>query len=135
MLERQHRTKEVLVFAVRAKPHYMFDASPIVPASIEQDHLLRGRKVGRIPLEIPRRTVMLGWFAQGDNAGLARAQVLDDALDRAILSGGVPALEDDEHFVAVLDDVPLHLDEFDLQVVQRGTIDLSSTGPNFQALG
>src|SRR3974377_694270 len=45
-----------------------------------------------------------------------RAQMLDDSLDRAVLTTGVPAFENDQHLVTVLDDVPLNLDELDLQV-------------------
>jgi hypothetical protein len=40
--------------------------------------------------------------------------MLDDALDSTVLTGGIPALENDQDPVTVLDDVPLHLDEFDL---------------------
>ena len=69
---------------------------------------------------------MVGWFSERHNAGLARAQMLDDALDRAIFSGGIPALEDNQDPVPVFDDVPLDLDELDLQVVQRGAISLTA---------
>ena len=57
---------------------------------------------------------MVGRLSERDDAGLARAQMLDDALDRTVLSSGVPALENYQHPVTVLDDVPLHFDEFDL---------------------
>ena len=71
---------------------------------------------------------MVRWLAQSNHAGLARAQMLDDSLDRAILTAGIPAFENDQHLVTVLDDVPLNLDELDLQVAQRGSIALTSTG-------
>ena len=45
--------------------------------------------------------------------------MLDDALDRAILTARVAALHYDKHLVAVPDDVLLDLDELDLQVTQR----------------
>ena len=61
--------------------------------------------------------------------------MLDDTFDRAVLPGGVPPLEDNQNPVAVLDDVPLNLDELNLQVVQRGAIDLSSGGLASQVLG
>ena len=67
---------------------------------------------------------MVGRLSECDDAGLARAQMLDDALDRAVLSGSVPAFENDQDPVAVPDDVPLDFDEFNLQVVQRGAISL-----------
>jgi len=69
---------------------------------------------------------MVGRLSECDDAGLARAQMLDDALDRAIFSGGIPALEDNQDPVLVFDDVPLDLDELDLQVVQRGAISLTA---------
>ena len=61
--------------------------------------------------------------------------MLDDTFDRAVLSGGVPALEDNQNPMAVLDDVPLNLYKLNLQVVQRRAIDLSSGGLAFQVLG
>jgi hypothetical protein len=45
--------------------------------------------------------------------------MFNDALDRTILSRRVTALEDHQHLVAVLDDVPLNLDQLDLQPAQR----------------
>ena len=69
---------------------------------------------------------MVRWLAQSNHAGLARAQMLDDSLDCAVLTAGVPALENDQHLVTMLDDVPLNLDELDLQVAQRGAIALTS---------
>jgi len=42
------------------------------------------------------------------------AEMLDDALDRPVLSARIPTFEYDEHLVAVLDDVPLHFDKLDL---------------------
>ena len=45
--------------------------------------------------------------------------MLDDALDRAILAAGVPALEDHQEPVAVFDDVALDLHELDLQRPKR----------------
>ncbi|MCP1750943.1 hypothetical protein M2226_001983 [Bradyrhizobium elkanii] len=95
----------------------MFDTGAIVPAAVEEDHFLRRGKIGHVPLEIPRRAIMVGWLSERYDAGLARAQMLDDTLDRAVLSGGIPALEDNQNPVAVFDDVSLDLDELDLQVV------------------
>ena len=57
---------------------------------------------------------MIRRLAESDNAGLAWAQMLNDAFDRAVLSAGIPTLKNDQNLMAVLDDVPLHLDEFDL---------------------
>jgi hypothetical protein len=78
--------------------------------------LCRGQ-MRHISLKIQRRSIMVGWLSERHDAGLARAQVLDDALDRAVLSGGIPTLEDNQDPMPVFDDVPLDLDQLDLQVV------------------
>jgi hypothetical protein len=52
--------------------------------------------------------------------------MLDDALDSAVFSGGIPALENDQDSVPVLDNVPLNFDEFDLQVTQRSPVGLAA---------
>jgi hypothetical protein len=41
-----------------------------------------------------------------------------DALDRAVLPGGVPAFEDDQDFVIAPNEMPLQLNQFDLELVQ-----------------
>ena len=51
--------------------------------------------------------------------------MLDDTFDRAVLPGGVPAFEDNQNPVAVLNDMPLNLDELNLQVMQRGAVGLA----------
>jgi hypothetical protein len=54
--------------------------------------------------------------------------MLNDSLDRAVLTAGIPAFENDQHPVTVLDDVPLNLDKLYLQGAQRGAIALTSIG-------
>ncbi|MNZ96418.1 hypothetical protein D3C78_1156100 [compost metagenome] len=116
VLELLDRAHELLVIGLAAKAHHPLDPGAVVPAAVEQHEFLGGRQMDGIALEIPRRAV--GGFAEGDDAGFARAQVLDDALDRAVLAGRVAALEDDQDLVVALDEVPLQLDQFDLQFVQ-----------------
>ena len=53
--------------------------------------------------------------------------MLDDPLDGSVLSAGVPALEDDQHLVTVLDDMPLNLHELDLELAQRGLVPSTAT--------
>lgn len=79
-----------------------------------------------VPLKIPRRTIVVGWLSERNDASLARAQMLDDALYRAVFSSSIAALENEQDPVTVLDDVPLDFDEFNLQVVQRGAISLAA---------
>lgn len=61
---------------------------------------------------------------EGHDARFARAQMLDDALDRAVLTGGVPAFEDDQDFVIAPNEMPLQLDQFDLELVQAVLVGL-----------
>ena len=58
-------------------------------------------------LEVPGASLAVGGWAERHDAGLARAQVLDDMLDRPVLPGGVAALEDHQHALALSDHVSL----------------------------
>src|SRR5450759_1808966 len=71
-----------------------------------------------IALKVPGGAVPVGRLAKRHNAGFPRAEVLNDAFDRPILSGRVTSLEYDQHLVLVLDDVPLNLDELNLEIAQ-----------------
>ena len=51
--------------------------------------------------------------------------MLDDAFNGPVLSACISSLEYHQHFVAMLDDVPLHLDELDLQLAKRCSIVLT----------
>lgn len=42
--------------------------------------------------------------------------MLDNALDRAVLARRIPALQDDQDLVVAFDEVPLQLDEVDLEL-------------------
>ena len=53
--------------------------------------------------------------------------MLDDPLDRPVLSACVTALEDHQHHVAVLDDMLLNLDELDLKIAQRLLVSFAAT--------
>jgi hypothetical protein len=44
--------------------------------------------------------------------------MLDDALNGAVFSRSVASLKNNEYPVSVLNDVPVHLDEFDLKAAQ-----------------
>ena len=113
------RGHEFLILVVAAEPHHMLDAGAIVPAAVEQDHFLENRQLCDIALEIPFRGLAIRWLGQRDDTGFARAQMLDDALDRPILAAGVPPLDDDQNPAVVLDDVALQFHQFDLQFDQQ----------------
>ena len=44
--------------------------------------------------------------------------MLDNALDRAVLAGRIPSLQDDQDFVIAFDEMPLQPDKFDLELAQ-----------------
>jgi len=86
----------------------------VVPAAIEEDQLLGRRQVGHITLKIPGSAVPLRGRPERDDTRFAWAQVFQYAFDRPILAARVTTLAQDEEALALADQVPLQLDEFDL---------------------
>src|SRR6516164_8993136 len=115
VLQWQHLFQEALIFTVRAETHHPFDARPVVPTAIEQDQLLRRWQIRDIALKVPGGAILVGRLAERHDPRLARAEMLDDAFDRAVLPARIPALEYDQHPVPMLNDVALNLDELDLK--------------------
>lgn len=105
-----------------AETHHRLDAGAVVPGAVEQHRLAIRRQVRDIALEIPLAGFALARLGQGDDAGLAWRHVLGDALDRAILSGGVAAFKDDDGLAALVDGPVLGLDQQDLETLQFGVI-------------
>src|SRR5579872_58864 len=122
LLEDRDHLHEFLILALATETHDPLDPGAVVPGAIEEDHFLRRWKIGDIALEIPGAAIPIRGDAQGHHAGIARAQMLDDALDRPILACPVAALEKDEDPLLVADDLALKLDELDLERVQTMTV-------------
>ena len=76
VLESEHRLHELLVSVVRAEAHDTFDTNAVVPASIDEDELLRRREMRGVALKVPAAAVMIGGLAESHDAGLAPAQML-----------------------------------------------------------
>src|SRR5262245_19906268 len=93
-LEDRALMEETHVLLLRTEAHHPFDAGAVVPASIEQNDLARGRQVLDIALEVPPRPLPFGRRGKRDDPGNAGVEVLRDPLDRAALSGRIAALED-----------------------------------------
>ena len=74
--------QKALVFLVRAEPHHALDAGPVIPTAVEQNQFLRRRQMLAWRWKYQERVVLVGRLGERDDAGLARAQMLDDALDR-----------------------------------------------------
>src|SRR6202049_2274131 len=93
-LEARRRFQERLALLARAEFHDVLNACAVVPAAIEQHDLLGGRQLPGIALEVPLAALAIARLAGRHDPHLTRAQVLGDALDGAILAGGVAAFED-----------------------------------------
>ena len=106
------------MLSLGAEAHHPLDTGTVIPTAVKEHEFLGRRQIRNITLEVPRRTVPVRGFAEGDNAGFAWTQVLDNALDRAVLAGRIPALQDDQDLVIAFDEVPLQLDQFDLEFAQ-----------------
>ncbi len=55
-----------------------------------------------VSLEVPLVAFLIGGFVEGYDAASARVHVLDEALDRASFSGGVPSFKENYNAKAVL---------------------------------
>src|SRR3984957_15858559 len=111
-----------------AEMHGRLDAGAVVPAAVEQHDLLRRWQVAHITLEIPLGVFPVTGLARRNHPRLARAQVLDDALDGAVLASAVASLEDYQDLQLVGDDVVVQLDQLDLQPSQLALV-FFLTGP------
>lgn len=117
-LEWQNGAHELLVFCIRAEPHHLFDAGPVVPAAVHDDHFFAGRQAGDIALKVPAVVVAVGGFAESNDPGVARAEMRGKALDHAVLSRSIPAFEQDQDAEIVFDQVSLQFYQFDLKAVE-----------------
>ena len=71
-----------------------------------------------VALEVPLRALALAGRGHSDDATRARVQVGDDALDDAVLAGGVAPLEQHHQALPASDDPLLHVHELGLQAQQ-----------------
>jgi hypothetical protein len=101
------RCQELPRLRLGAEAHHRLDPGAVVPAAIEKHHLACAREIPDIALEIPGVPLAIGRRPQGHDAGLARAQMLDDMLDGPVLAGGVTPLDDHEDALAIGDHLPL----------------------------
>ena len=98
-----------------AEAHDPLHASPVVPASVEDDHLAGGREVAHVALEVHLRLLPVGRRREGDDSEHAGADSLGDRLDGAALAGRIPTLEHDAHFGTGRLHPLLHGDELSMQ--------------------
>src|SRR5580765_1949877 len=110
--------EEALDILLAAKTHDAFHASAIVPGTIEDHELAPGRQMRHEALEIPLRILAIRRFAGREDTRFARAHVLGEPLDGAILAGAVAPFDDNEYAPALRDQPALQFDELDLQRAQ-----------------
>src|SRR5215471_7476656 len=96
------------------KPHYIFDACPVVPTSVEDDDFACGGKVRNVALDIHLALFTIARRRQGDNAENARTDSFCDGFDCSAFAGRVTAFKYDN------DSRPFSLDpaQLDLELVQ-----------------
>src|SRR5207302_5385885 len=117
-LEAWSGIQELVALRAGAELHDVLDAGAVIPTAVEEDDLAGCRQVPDVALEVPLGVFAIARLAGSHDPHLARAQVRHDALDRAVLAGGVAPLEDHEQLAAVRDHVTMQLDQLDLQAAQ-----------------
>ncbi len=95
LLDPRRQIKEAPGLLGGAESHHPFDAGPVVPAPVEDDHLAGRREVRQVPLDVHLGLLALGRRRQRDHPEHPGADPLGDRLDGAALAGGVAALEHD----------------------------------------
>ena len=77
-----------------------------------------------IPLKIPSGLVSLGRRRESGNAGFARAQMLDDMLDDAVLASRVSPLHQDNDALAMRDQMALKFGQLNLELSQGAAVSM-----------
>ena len=70
---------------------------------------------------------MIRRLAERDDPRLPRAEMLDNALDRAVFAARIPTFEDDQNLVSVFYGMFLNFYELDLEVMKRCGVGLTTT--------
>ncbi len=78
--------------------------------------------MGHKSLKVPLRLFTIAGSAESDDPDFPGTQVLCDTLDDPILAGRVTSFHNDQNLQAVVNDVPVQLDELDLQGSKRALI-------------
>ena len=93
----------------------MLDARAVVPASVEQNHLARGRQVGDVALEVPLRSFSLGRRRKRHDPDIPRVEQRSHALDDATFAGRVASFKENDHPQPTMPDPLLELHQLDLE--------------------
>src|SRR5690606_17074439 len=80
---------EFEVLARGAEAHHPLHPGAVVPAAVVEDHFTRRRQMGDVALEEPLALLDVRGLGQRADTGVARIQMLHEALDRAALAGRI----------------------------------------------
>ncbi len=108
---------ELGVFGVAAEVHDSFDASSVVPGTIEHHDLAGGREVADVALEVPLSSFDIAWLFESHDTGTARVEVFHEAFDGPSFAGCVPSFEENDDLLPGGLDPGLEFEEFDLELV------------------
>ena len=96
------------------KTHHMLDTRAVIPTAVEEYEFLGCRQLGDVTLKVPCAKIPIRRLAERYHAGFTWAQVLDNALDAAVLSGRVTSFQQHQNLVAAAYEVALQLDKLHL---------------------
>ena len=99
----------------RAKADHVFDASAVIPTSIQDHDLTRRRKVLHVALQIDLRHLAVRWCRQSDDAEHTRAHAFSNGLYHTAFPRCIAALEDDNDAQPCVPHPFLEIAEFDLK--------------------
>ena len=109
---------------LRREPHHPFDAGTVVPGTVEQHHLARGREVLDVALEVPLGALAVARGAERDDTNHPWVGACRDPLDHTPLASGVASFEHHHDAGSGLFDPLLQLHELDLQTEQLPLVDV-----------
>src|SRR5262245_15878181 len=103
--------KKGLMLFIGAESHDLFDASTIIPRTVEKNDFARRRQVLDVALEIPLSPLALGGNIECDDSRVTRIQVLHETLYGTALARRVTALKDHYNAAARILDPVLELQQ------------------------
>ncbi len=110
--------EKTLVLLPSTESHHIFDASTVVPATVEDDNLASRWEVLEISLHIHLCSFAIRWSRQRNLAKHSRADALSDGSDRAALPRRIAAFEYDYYAKTFLLDPLLEFAELGLKAAQ-----------------
>src|SRR6516162_5066689 len=117
--------EEALMLRFGAKTHDIFDAGPVIPATVKNDDFARCREVPDVTLHEHLGLLAIRRGGQSDDAKHPRARPFGKSLDRPALACGVASFEQDDDPLTRLLDPFLQPAKFYLKLLQLLLVNLS----------